>query len=103
MTQATCLPASAALDQRFDERRVVADAIGGHLHGHGFGIGGGGGDEALHAVFEAFVGMMHQHVAGANGREDVGVGFERGGLSAGSTARSRSAGTGRDAIWNRVV
>ena len=49
-------------DQRFDERRVVADAVSGHLDGNGLRIIGCRADEVLDAGVEAFVRVMHQQV-----------------------------------------
>jgi hypothetical protein len=56
-------------DQRADERRVVAHAIGRHLDGDGVGVIGGGADE----VFNAVVGMMDEQIAGADDVEHIRV------------------------------
>ena len=65
------------LDQRAHERRIVAEPVHGHLDRGGAGVVRGIPDEPLDRRVEAFVGVMHQHVAGPDGRENIGVGVDR--------------------------
>ena len=68
ITQATCLPASAAADQRLHERRVVADPVDGHLDRHRLRVVGGLADEALDARVEAVVRVVEQDVGRCGSR-----------------------------------
>jgi hypothetical protein len=63
------LPIFSGSNQRFHERRIVADSIRGHLDGDGLGIIGCGPNEMLDAPVETIVGMVHEHVSSLNGRE----------------------------------
>jgi hypothetical protein len=70
------LAALRCFHQRFHKRRVIADAVGGHLDGDRLGIVGGSGDEMLHTVFEALVWMVDQDVTGTHCRKNVRTIFE---------------------------
>ena len=70
MTAVTCLPLSAASCKRLDDRRIAAGAVKRLLDGQHAFVLGGGLDE-IDDVAERFVGMMHQDIAGPDGREDA--------------------------------
>ena len=71
--QAGCLLARfGGLDQQRHERRVVAGAIDGHFDGQRIGVFHCRSDESRHRGVEALVGMVNQHIAGADEGEDVG-------------------------------
>src|SRR3954447_19424906 len=67
------LAALGGADERGHERRVVARAVDGHLDGQDLGVVGRLLDEALDRRRERVVGVVDQHVAGADGAEDVDV------------------------------
>ena len=90
-------------DQRAHERRVVADAIDGHLDRHRLRVVSGRFDELLDAVLEALVGMVHEQIAGLDHVEDGIRGMSRRGGVTGVHGASRSAGASRPAIANRLV
>ena len=96
----TCLPASAALDQVAHERvlgaRGAVERVLDREHGR---VVGRLGEERLDRVAERFVGMVHEHVALADRREQVGGALDavrerrrrRRGRAAGSFASGRRA------------
>ena len=93
MTQATCLPASAA---RISERTNGVSSPTRYtviLIATVRGSSAAVADEALDAVVEALVGMMHEQIAGRDGLEDRLAAVETRRARPASTGASRSSGT----------
>ena len=67
------LAALGGADERGHERRVVGRAVDGHLDGEDVGVVGRLLDEALDRGRERVVGVVDEHVAGADDAEDVDV------------------------------
>ena len=93
------LPVLGRLDERRDERRLVARAIDGGLQSGDVGIGGGAADERLEAGGERFVGVVDEEVASPDLVEELGGRVDLGKPSAASPgARGRpSSRAGRGA------
>src|SRR6516225_3898622 len=69
------LPIFSSPNQRFNERRIVADPVGGHLDGDRLRIISGATNKMLDAPVETVVGMVHEDVASLNGTEKSGAGL----------------------------